>query len=75
MSEPPSATGGPPRRRGLTRTQRIGLGLLLSFVGLFLLAILLPTDPSQFARVLPVAAVGLIALWLGGVLMGRARVP
>ena len=61
------------RRRGLSRAQRVGLGLLLTFVGFFLLIILMPTDPTQFGRVLPVAAAGLLALWLGGVLMGRAR--
>lgn len=72
-SPPPPPSPAAARRRGLTRTQFVGLGILLSFIGLFLLVILLPTDPTQFARALPVAAAGLIALWLGGVLMGRAR--
>lgn len=44
--------------------------MLLTLVGLFLLAVLFPTNPSTFARVLPVAAVGLVALWVGGILMG-----
>jgi len=59
-------------RRGprLSKPAKIGLGLLLTLVGLFLLVLLFPTDPGSFARVLPVAAVGLVALWVGGILMG-----
>ncbi len=64
----------PRRRRGggprLTRIQKIGVGLLLTLVGLFLLAVLLPTAPGAQARVLPAAALGILALWVGGVLMG-----
>lgn len=70
-SDPSSSS----RHRGLTRSQRVGIGLLLTFIGLLLLAILLPTDPTQFGRILPVAAAGIVLLWLGGVLMGRARAP
>ena len=70
--------GAPPvaaerRRRGrprLSKSAKIGLGLLLTLIGLFLLVLLFPTDPSSFARVLPIAAVGLVALWVGGILMG-----
>ena len=65
----------PTRRRGLTRLQRVGFGLLATFVGLFLLILLLPTDPTQFSRILPIAAVGLLLLWIGGILLGRARAP
>ena len=59
-------------RRGprLTRVQRIALGLLLTLVGVFLLSILLPSDPSRQAEVLPIAAAGILGLWVGGVLMG-----
>lgn len=70
-SDPSSSS----RHRGLARSQRVGIGLLLTFIGLLLLAILLPTDPTQFGRILPVAAAGIVLLWLGGVLMGRARAP
>jgi len=62
----PSRTGRP----RLSKSAKIGLGLLLTLVGLFLLVLLFPTDPSSFGRVLPVAAVGLVALWVGGILMG-----
>ena len=60
------------RSRGprLSKSGKIGLGLLLTLVGLFLLVLLFPTNPESFARVLPVAAVGLVALWVGGILMG-----
>jgi hypothetical protein len=63
---PPS----PARRRRLSRQGFIGLGLLLTLAGLFLLVILFPTAPGSLAVVLPVAAVGLVALWVGGILMG-----
>ncbi|HTT44551.1 MAG TPA: hypothetical protein VMH38_00855 [Thermoplasmata archaeon] len=66
---PPTGTRGR-RRPALSKPAKIGLGLLLTLVGLFLLVLLFPTDPSSFARVLPVAAVGLVALWVGGILMG-----
>jgi len=66
----PPPTEPPPPRRGLSKQQRIGLGLLLTFVGLGLVAVLLPTAPGAFAFALPVAAVGLIALWVGGIMMG-----
>ncbi|MGA8664394.1 MAG: hypothetical protein WB809_04930 [Thermoplasmata archaeon] len=70
MSADPGPPPTPPPRRRLSRSARIGLGLLFTFLGLFLLSILLPTDPGQFSRLLPVAAVGMTVLWLGGILMG-----
>jgi hypothetical protein len=66
-SNPPARSR---RRPALSRTARIGLGLLLTLVGLFLLVLLFPTNPGSFATVLPVAAAGIIALWVGGILMG-----
>lgn len=75
MAQPAPSEGPLRSRRRLTKSQRVGLGLVLTFVGLFLLVILLPTDPSQFVRVLPIAGVGLLFLWLGGILLGRARAP
>jgi len=64
------AEGRPSGRPRLSKTAKIGLGLLLTFVGLFLLVLLFPTDPASFRTVLPVAAVGIVALWVGGILMG-----
>jgi len=69
-----TASAAPPtrRRRGVTLSKpaKIGLGLLLTLVGLFLLVLLFPTSPGSFATVLPVAAAGIVALWVGGILMG-----
>ncbi len=56
-----------PRR---SKQARIGVGLLLTLVGLFFLVLLFPTSPSGLARTLPLAAVGIVALWVGGILMG-----
>ena len=58
------------RRPRLSKSQRIGLGLLLTLVGLFLLADVIPSAPGPLARVLPVAAAGMLVLWVGGILMG-----
>jgi hypothetical protein len=68
METPPEPS--PVRQRGLSKNQKIGIGLLLTFVGLGLVAILFPTSPTQLGVALPVAAVGLLALWVGGILMG-----
>lgn len=66
-----SRTGTERRRPRLSRTARIGLGLLLTLLGLFLLVVLFPTSPSAIATVLPVAAAGVLVLWVGGILLGQ----
>jgi hypothetical protein len=70
--EPPAAAPAGRRRRAapLSKATKIGLGLVLTFVGLLLLSILLPIAPGKFATVLPVAAVGMLLLWMGGIWMG-----
>jgi hypothetical protein len=66
--DPPPA---PPARAGrLSKSQKIGGGLLLTIVGLFLFSALLPTAPEKLAYAIPVAAAGILALWIGGILMG-----
>jgi len=59
-----------PKRPRLSKPARIGLGLLLTLLGLFLLVLLFPTAPGALTRTLPVAAAGIVALWVGGILMG-----
>jgi hypothetical protein len=70
MSTPDASPSAPSRRRPLSKNQKIGLGLLLTFIGLFLLSILLPTAPGNFSTILPVAGLGMLLLWLGGIWMG-----
>jgi hypothetical protein len=71
MATPPPGSSDPRARRPkLSKTAKIGLGLLLTFLGLALASLLLPTEPGQLGRLLPVAAAGLLLLWLGGILMG-----
>lgn len=74
VSSSGAASVGPPntpsRRPRLSKSARIGLGLLLTLVGLFLLTLLFPTAPGPLDRALPVAAAGIALLWLGGILMG-----
>jgi hypothetical protein len=72
------ATGGPrtegasppTARPRFSKPAKIGLGLLLTLLGLFLLVLLFPTAPGALDRTLPVAAVGIVVLWVGGILMG-----
>jgi len=66
----PSRSSEPASPR-TSRTKFLALGLLLSFLGLVLVAVLLPTAPASLRTVLPVAAAGLVLLWTGGILLGR----
>ena len=66
----PPTPPGAPRRPRLSKAAKIGLGLLFTLVGLFLLVLLFPTNPGSFSTILPVAAAGVAALWVGGILMG-----
>ncbi|HTP54140.1 MAG TPA: hypothetical protein VML94_04135 [Thermoplasmata archaeon] len=70
LSPPGAPAPSGRRRRPLSKKAKIGLGLLFTLVGLFLLADALPSAPGPLGRILPVAAAGLLALWLGGILMG-----
>lgn len=54
-----------------SRARLLALGLLFSLVGLVLVAVLLPTAPGSLSTVLPIAAAGLVLLWVGGILLGR----
>ncbi len=70
-SSPTNDPGRAARRRPrLSKNQKIGLGLLLTFVGLWLVSGLLPTSPGALARTLPLAAGAIVALWVGGILLG-----
>ena len=68
-SLPRSTPGRRPAR--LSKTARIGLGLLLTLIGLFLLGVLFPTSPAAIAEALPVATAGILTLWVGGILLGQ----
>jgi len=72
--EPAPITRRTPRRR-MSKNARIGTGLVLTFLGLVLLVSLLPTGPSALATALPLAAAGILAIWVGGILLGRANAP
>jgi hypothetical protein len=61
---------GPSSSRGLSKTQKIGLGLAFTLVGIALLAVLFPTAPERLGYLLPIAGVGILLLWVGGILMG-----
>ncbi|MGP8078686.1 MAG: hypothetical protein ACLQD8_06535 [Thermoplasmata archaeon] len=58
------------RRPSLSKRSKIGLGLLFTLLGLFLLADELPVAPGPLEHALPVLAAGVVGLWVGGILMG-----
>jgi hypothetical protein len=69
-SEPPTPAPAVPRPARFGRSPKIGIGLLLTIVGLFLLSALLPSAPGKIGFALAVAAAGILSLWVGGILMG-----
>lgn len=66
--DPPTVS--PRRTARLSRSQKIGLGLILTMGGLFLLSALLPTAPEKLGFALTAAGGGILAVWVGGILMG-----
>jgi hypothetical protein len=66
----PPATPGRPKRP--SRGAMVAAGLLLTLVGLFVLGGLLPTAPGALERAVAIAGVGVVALWFGGILLGRS---
>jgi hypothetical protein len=71
MSAPSEA---PARRsRGLSARAKVGLGVLLTLVGLFVLGGTVPTAPGTLERDVAVTGLAALGLWLGGVLLGSAR--
>jgi hypothetical protein len=60
----------PARRPRLSKGAKIGLGLLCTFLGLACVGSILPIAPHELSFALPVAAGGVLALWVGGILMG-----
>ncbi len=57
------------------RQRLVMVGLVLTFVGLFALGFSLPLGAGTLARILPLAAVGFLALWIGGILLGNSVRP
>lgn len=62
--------GRPRTRLRLSRRAKLGLGLLLTVVGLFVIGGTVPTAPGTLERALAVTGVAAVALWLGGILLG-----
>ncbi len=72
MSAAPNVAAAPgPAPPRQSRQRALALGLLLTLGGLVLVAVLLPTAPGRLGTILPVAAAGLVLLWVGGILLGR----
>lgn len=68
---PPGSPTTPGSVEYSRRRQRwVMLGLLLTIIGLILVALLFPSDPQAVTSDLPYIAAGLVALWVGGILMG-----
>jgi hypothetical protein len=68
----PSATERLRREQNRLRRQlTIVIGVVFTFVGLFLIAALLPVGAPGLARAVPLAGAGVLAVWVGGILLGR----
>jgi hypothetical protein len=68
---PAEPAPAPAPRRHRSKTALIGLGLLFTLAGLFLVSYLLPVGPGPLATALGVGAAGILCVWIGGILMGR----
>jgi hypothetical protein len=69
-------SANPPVDPSNRRRQKVVLmGLFLTFVGLFAAGLEVPSDPSALVRTLPPIAIGLLALWVGGILLGNSVRP
>jgi len=55
------------------RQRRVVVGLLLTFLGLLLALGLLPTAPGALLAAIPVLGAALLAVWVGGILLGLGR--
>ncbi len=72
MATPGEATRSSAAETARQRRQGTVLaGLLLSFLGLFLVTLLLPVGSGALDRAIPVVGAGLLCLWIGGILLGR----
>ncbi|HKS59856.1 MAG TPA: hypothetical protein VJS68_03660 [Thermoplasmata archaeon] len=61
----------PAPRRRLSTPLVLTLGLGLTFAGLFLLLLLIPSSATELPKGVEIAAAGLFLLWAGGILLGR----
>ncbi|MCI4335023.1 MAG: hypothetical protein L3K04_05305 [Thermoplasmata archaeon] len=55
------------------RQRRVMLGLLLTFIGALAFWLILPVPAAALLRATPLAAVAVLGLWVGGILLGSAR--
>jgi hypothetical protein len=74
MSSPtPAGTSSAvPRRPRWSTGAKVGVGLLLTLVGLFVLGGTVPTAPATLERAVALTGAGAFCLWVGGILLGRA---
>ncbi len=61
------------RRARLSPQARIGLGVLLTLVGLFILGGTVPTAPGPLERDALITGLAAVTLWVGGILLGGGR--
>jgi hypothetical protein len=71
-TSPPADSDLRPVRR---RQRRVMLGLLLTLIGVLALGAILPLAPDALVRAAPFAAVALVGLWVGGILLGSRGAP
>jgi len=67
---PSSDAGASPRPRGLSKSTKIGLGLLLTIAGIALVSLLFPSVPGTVGSLVAAGGAGIALVWFGGILMG-----
>ncbi|MGI0131796.1 MAG: hypothetical protein ACREDK_01675 [Thermoplasmata archaeon] len=71
MADPAAREAYERERLRVARQRKVVAGLLLTFGGLFLLVGVLPVATDPLLRDLPLVGAGVLALWIGGILMGN----
>jgi hypothetical protein len=71
----PTSPSGSDDERRRRRQTRVMVGLGLTLVGLALLISLVPSNPGFLSWGLLTVAAGILALWVGGILLGLGGLP
>ena len=50
-------------------------GLVLSLLGFALVSLVIPEETNGLVRVIPIVGAGLLAVWIGGILLGNVLRP
>lgn len=75
MNAPGPPVTGEEYETARRRQRYVLIGLLLTFLGIGLTGVEFPTAPAALGRLLPILGFGMLALWIGGILLGNVMRP